>query len=132
MEWWQIALLAVLVALVALAVAAFLLWRRASSRTRELGERLSRLPWQSRLKLAWRLMRDDRVPLQVRAIPPLLVLYLAMPLDLVPDFIPLLGQLDDILILVVALGLVTRFVPLNVVDSHLADLEAEAEREGSA
>jgi uncharacterized membrane protein YkvA (DUF1232 family) len=126
MELWQAVLLAIVVALALLALAAFLLWRKASERTKQFGERLSDLPWNLRVKLAWRLMGDGRIPLAVRAIPPLLVLYLAMPLDLVPDIIPVLGQLDDVLVLLVALGLLARFVPLEVVDAHLTELEAEA------
>ena len=129
MEWWQILLLAVLIALLVLAAGAFLLWRKASETTRAYGERLERLPWRLRIELAWRLVRDDRVPIAVRAIPPLLVLYLAMPLDLIPDIIPILGQLDDVLVVIVAIGLITRFVPLYVVDAHLRELEAEARDE---
>jgi uncharacterized membrane protein YkvA (DUF1232 family) len=125
-EWWQIVLLSIGAILLALGLAAFVLWRTASARVRVLGERLGRLPWRLRMKLAWRLMGDERVPLPVRSIPPLLVLYLAMPLDLVPDVIPIIGQLDDLLVLIVALALLTRFVPLTVVDGHLAELEDES------
>jgi uncharacterized membrane protein YkvA (DUF1232 family) len=126
MEWWQIVLLAGVVVLVVLACAAFLLWRKATARTKALGKRVSELPWRQRVSLVWRLTRDERVPLAVRAIPPLLILYLMMPVDIVPDFIPVIGQLDDILVLVVAMGLLLRFVPLDVIDSHLDALELEA------
>ncbi len=132
MQWWEVVLLTAVLALVVLAIAAFLLWRTASARTKEFGDRLSELPWRLRVKLAWRLMGDDHVPLLVRAIPPLLVLYLAMPLDIIPDVIPILGQLDDVLVLVVALGLLARFVPPQVVDAHLDALELEARGEQSA
>jgi len=125
-DWWQIALLGIGVILLALGLAAFVLWRTASKRARLLGERLGRLPWRLRMKLVWRLMSDHRVPLPVRSIPPLLVLYLAMPLDLIPDIIPLIGQLDDLLVLVFALALLTRFVPLTVLDAHMDALESEA------
>jgi uncharacterized membrane protein YkvA (DUF1232 family) len=48
-----------------------------------------------------------------------------MPLDLVPDFIPVLGQLDDIAVVVVAVGLFARFVPLQVIDEHIDAIEHE-------
>ena len=129
MDWWQILLLAIVIALAVLVVAAFVLWRTASAKVKVLGERVNRLPWRLRVKLVWRLTLDDRVPLSVRAIPPLLMLYLITPIDLVPDFIPVVGQLDDILVLVVALGLLVRFVPLDVVDTHLTTLESDVYRE---
>jgi uncharacterized membrane protein YkvA (DUF1232 family) len=125
MEWWQYALIGALVAMFVLAVAAFILWRTASGRTKRLAERLQALPWRSRFELAGRLVADDRIPLAVRAIPALLVLYLAMPLDLVPDFIPILGQLDDIAVVIMAAGLFARFVPLRVIDEHIDAIEQE-------
>lgn len=63
----------------------------------------------SMAKLLWRLARDPRAPALPKILAGLSALYLAMPIDLVPDFIPILGQLDDIVVLVVALDwLITR------------------------
>ena len=45
-----------------------------------------------------RLMKDDRVPRRRKLLLAALVGYLALPFDLVPDFIPVAGQLDDVLI----------------------------------
>ena len=47
-------------------------------------------------RLALKLLRDPRVPLWPKAAAGLAVLYVLSPLDLVPDFIPLAGQLDDV------------------------------------
>ena len=124
MEWWQILILAVLGTLATLLLAALIIWRMATVRTRALGRRIGKLPWRSKLELAGRLVMDGRMPLLVRIIPALLVLYLALPLDLIPDFIPVLGQLDDVLVLVVGVALLVRLAPMKVIDEHLIDLEA--------
>jgi uncharacterized membrane protein YkvA (DUF1232 family) len=125
MDWWEYGLIAALVAVVVLGIAAFVVWRTASGRTKVLAERLQRLPWRSRFVLAGRLFGDERVPIGVRAIPVLLVLYLAMPVDIVPDFVPVLGQLDDVAVVIVAVGLFARFVPLSVIDEHIEAIERE-------
>jgi uncharacterized membrane protein YkvA (DUF1232 family) len=53
--------------------------------------------------LATRLLRDPRVPRRRKALLAVLAGYLALPFDLIPDFIPLLGQLDDALLVVLVL-----------------------------
>jgi uncharacterized membrane protein YkvA (DUF1232 family) len=55
-----------------------------------------------------RLLADDRVPRRRKAVLVALVGYLAFPIDLVPDFIPVAGQLDDLLIAAAALRYVLR------------------------
>ena len=124
MEWWQVALLAFGTATIVLAVAGLVLWRTASSRTKALAGRINRLSWRAKLRMARDLVADDRIPILVRAIPPALVLYLALPLDIVPDFIPVLGQLDDVVVVAVGVALLIRFTPLEVLDAHLTALES--------
>ena len=60
-------------------------------------------------------LMDKRVPLYVKAIPVLLVPYLASPIDLIPDFIPVLGYLDDVAIVLLALALMMKLTPRAVV-----------------
>ena len=60
-------------------------------------------------------MGDDRVPLYVKIIPFLLLLYLTSPIDLVPDFIPVLGYLDDVVIALLALALIIKLTSGPVV-----------------
>jgi uncharacterized membrane protein YkvA (DUF1232 family) len=60
------------------------------------------------LVLLRRLLADERVPRRRRLVLLALVAYLAFPLDLVPDFIPVLGQLDDAVVAALALRYVLR------------------------
>ena len=55
-----------------------------------------------------RLVGDPRVPLRHKLLLGALVGYLAFPIDLVPDFIPVAGQIDDLLLVVLALRVVLR------------------------
>jgi len=127
-----------LLAVVALAAAglSLFLWRRraalADSQMGRVAKRIAALPLTAKARLAWRLFRDGRVPLRARAILPALVLYLAMPLDVIPDFIPLLGYLDDVLIVLAAAWLLLRLIPGWVIEQHVAALEREREAPGPA
>ena len=55
-----------------------------------------------------RLLADPHVPRRAKLALGLVVLYLAVPFDLVPDFIPIAGQLDDVILVAVALSSVAR------------------------
>jgi len=54
------------------------------------------------------LLRDPRVPRRRKLLLGALLAYLAMPIDLVPDFIPVAGQLDDVIVVVLVLRSVLR------------------------
>jgi uncharacterized membrane protein YkvA (DUF1232 family) len=109
-----------------------LLWRRrAALRDTDVGRlarRVAALSLRRKARLAWRLLADRRVPLRARAVLPAVVLYLAMPLDIVPDFIPVVGYLDDLLIILGAAWLFLRLVPAAVLEEQVAALEMEAGR----
>jgi uncharacterized membrane protein YkvA (DUF1232 family) len=95
-------------------------------RRKQLVRRLQALPARAKVRLAWRLLRDRRMPAPVKAVIPALVAYLLMPLDIIPDFIPVIGQLDDLLLIALAVGLVVRFTPVEVLEEHIRRLEEEA------
>jgi uncharacterized membrane protein YkvA (DUF1232 family) len=104
--------------------AAWWVRRHADAAGRALVERVLRLSLRRKLRLALALVREPRIPLPVRAVPPALVLYLAMPLDVIPDFIPVIGHLDDVLVLLIGVAVLLRFTPRAVLEEHIARLEA--------
>lgn len=74
-------------------------------------------------RLAWRLLHDGRVPGWVKMIPVAGFLYLLSPIDLIPDLmLPGLGEVDDIVILLLALKMFVDMSPDGVVREHLENL----------
>jgi len=115
-------------------LAVLLWWRRAALRNSEMGRlarRVVALSLPRKVRLARRLLADRRVPLLARAVLPAVVLYLAMPLDIVPDFIPAVGYLDDLLVILGAVWLLLRLVPAAVLEEQVAALEMGAGRQGA-
>lgn len=82
----------------------------------ELKEYLLLLPRLA--KLIWRLTRDPRVPARSKATLVVLGVYLMSPVDVIPDFIPGLGQLDDIVIAAFALDSILNRIPDHIVREH--------------
>jgi uncharacterized membrane protein YkvA (DUF1232 family) len=73
----------------------------------------------SRGRLVWRLLNDARVPSWIKiGIPLVVVIYFIAPIDLIPDFILGLGQVDDLGVLLIGMSLIIRFAPQYVVDEH--------------
>lgn len=70
------------------------------------------------LRLLWRLARDPRVPARAKATLFILAGYLASPIDVIPDFIPGLGQIDDLVIAAFALDQMLNRVPPEIVREH--------------
>lgn len=65
-----------------------------------------------------RLARDPRVPLPSKVLLGALIGYLALPFDLVPDFIPVIGVLDDAIVVALALRVVLRASGPELVRVH--------------
>ncbi len=108
-----------------LAAGALLRARDNDPERKELVRRIGRLSLRNKGRLAVALVRDRRIPLAARAIPPALVLYLATPIDVIPDFIPVLGHLDDVLIVGLGIHLLLRFTPRAALSDQLLRLEGE-------
>jgi uncharacterized membrane protein YkvA (DUF1232 family) len=79
-------------------------------------------------KLVWRLMNDQRVPTWIRiGIPAIVALYFISPVDLIPDFILGLGQLDDIGVILLGMSIFIRLAPSVVVEEHKRALGMDVE-----
>ena len=76
-------------------------------------------------KLTWNLLMDPRVPLLTKAIPIAAVAYLLMPIDVVPDVLLGLGQLDDVAIMLMGLRMFLEFAPADVVREHLRRIASQ-------
>ena len=70
-------------------------------------------------RLVARLLMDRRVPLRLKLVLPLAILYILSPIDLVPDLFGLVGRIDDVIVLVLALAIFLGAAPREVVQEHL-------------
>ncbi|WP_053363538.1 DUF1232 domain-containing protein [Bacillus sp. FJAT-27251] len=83
--------------------------------------------WAKKLKqqifILYYACKDDRVPWYVKAFTGFVVAYAFSPIDLIPDFIPILGYLDDVILLPLGILLALKMIPKDV----LSDCEMKAE-----
>ena len=83
--------------------------------------------WARRIKrdavMLWFAYRNPATPLLVKALCVFVVAYALSPIDLIPDFIPVLGYVDDALLLPALIWLAVRLLPKEVIDDSrvLAD-----------
>src|SRR6266550_6329636 len=68
----------------------------------------------------WIAARDPRVPWYAKALALAVAAYALSPIDLIPDFIPVLGYLDDLVIVPVGIFLVVRLIPPDIMAEHRA------------
>jgi uncharacterized membrane protein YkvA (DUF1232 family) len=76
----------------------------------------------------WIAARDRRVPLTAKIAAGAVAAYALSPVDLIPDFIPLLGYLDDLLIVPLGILLAIRLVPAELMAEFRAEATRRAER----
>lgn len=77
-----------------------------------------------RAQLIWRLLLDERVNLGLKLIPLAALLYVLFPIDILPDLLPPLGQIDDIAAIILGLNLFVEMVPPDIVREHQRELAA--------
>ena len=61
-------------------------------------------------------LRDPRVPWYAKALAGMIVAYALSPVDLIPDFIPVLGYVDDLLLIPAGILLTRRLIPVEVLE----------------
>lgn len=88
--------------------------------------------WAKALKrdahAVWLAARDPRTPWYARALAIAVAAYALSPIDLIPDFVPVLGYLDDLILVPAGLWLVLKLIPPEVLADHRAAAEAAADR----
>jgi len=81
----------------------------------------------------WLATRDPRTPLTARAVGWLIAAYALSPIDLIPDFIPVLGLVDDALLIPLGIWLFERMLPAGRMEEYRAEaMEAQSGPQGIA
>jgi uncharacterized membrane protein YkvA (DUF1232 family) len=81
---------------------------------------------------AWLAARDPRTPWHARLFGLLITAYALSPIDLIPDFIPVLGLLDDVILIPLGIWLFVKMLPPGIFEEHRVEAAEAAERPGSA
>lgn len=76
----------------------------------------------------WKLFKHPQTPRSAKLAAIAVLAYVLSPIDLIPDFIPILGQLDDLVIVPLGIALVTRLTPKPLWESLLREAEASREK----
>jgi uncharacterized membrane protein YkvA (DUF1232 family) len=76
------------------------------------------------IRLFFRLIKDPRVPALPKLVPLAVLGYLIVPMDLLPDVVPALGQIDDAMIVILALRVFLKLCPKQVVEEHVRMIAA--------
>src|SRR5690349_19513989 len=89
------------------------------------------VPWVDRLKRSARVIRrdvhalylagrDPRVPWYAKVLAAVVAGYALSPIDLIPDFVPVVGYLDDLILVPVGMLVVIRLIPAEIMAEHRA------------
>jgi uncharacterized membrane protein YkvA (DUF1232 family) len=118
MTWWQLAL-SVLggLALLWIVMAALMLWASRKQSDKVAVRDILRLV-PDVVRLLRRLVADPTVPKAVRIWLVALLVYLLLPIDLIPDFIPVIGYADDAIIVAIALRFATKHAGPEALERH--------------
>jgi uncharacterized membrane protein YkvA (DUF1232 family) len=76
----------------------------------------------------WKLMRHPDTPRAPKLVALLVLAYALSPIDLIPDFIPVLGQLDELILLPLGIALAIRLTPEALWQARLREAEASGGR----
>jgi uncharacterized membrane protein YkvA (DUF1232 family) len=93
-----------------------------------LARHAQRLQLATRLLALWKLVRHPDTPRAPKWVALGVLAYALSPIDLIPDFIPLLGQLDDLLLVPLGIALAVRLTPAHLWQARLAEAQASADK----
>ena len=82
----------------------------------------------TRLLALWKLVRHRDTPRAPKLIALLVLAYALSPIDLIPDFIPVIGLLDDMILVPVGIALAVRLTPPHLWQARMAEAEASADK----
>jgi uncharacterized membrane protein YkvA (DUF1232 family) len=95
--------------------------------TRALG-RLGPAVLATRLLALWKLLRHPATPWPAKAVAALVLMYVASPIDLIPDFIPIVGMVDDLVLVPLGVALAIRLTPAPLWQHCLSEAHFSTER----
>ena len=82
------------------------------------------------IRLYWRLFRDRRVSVLAKALLVATLAYVVWPLDIIPDFLPVIGEMDDLGIAIAGLWLFIRLCPPEVVLERVREISTRTGARG--
>lgn len=82
------------------------------------------------IRLYWRLFRDPRVSVLAKALLVATLAYVVWPLDIIPDFLPVIGEMDDLGIVIAGLWLFIRLCPPEVVLERVREISTRTGARG--
>ena len=88
----------------------------STSRYLRMGRLVIKLPTYARI--VWGIVRDPRTPIGLKAMLGAALAYVVLPVDLIPDAIPIVGQADDLTVLLLVLDLFIQNAPAEVRSEH--------------
>jgi len=78
----------------------------------------------------WKLFKHPQTPRAAKLVAIFVVAYALSPIDLIPDFIPVLGMLDELILLPIGIALAIRLTPAPLWQSRLAEAETAVQKTG--
>ncbi len=111
MSWWRIVLVGVAAIVVSWGVLVVLARRLPPGVLKDLAAMLPACA-----STMWRLRRDPRVPRRAKVAAVIAGLWVLSPIDLIPEFLPVIGPLDDVVVVALALRYAARCVPRAVLE----------------
>lgn len=82
----------------------------------------------TRVLALWKLFRHPQTPLPARIVAAIVVAYVLSPIDLIPDFIPVIGLLDELVLVPLGIALVLRLTPPALWQARLQEAQASVDR----